>query len=419
MVKVLMFGWEFPPFFAGGVGIVCRELVNELIKRDDVSVTFVMPFGPKEVGEQGLRLLIADNYEAKNKISLRRIPSLLGAYITQEQYIQERERLRTEGNTHLKEDNTLNLYGEDLIAEVYKFSEKVKTIIEEEDFDVIHAHDWTTFPAAIDASKMSSKPFIAHVHITEFDKSGGNGCDPHIYDIEKEGLEYADKVVAISHRVKEGLVRNYGIDPNKIEVIHHAKIEVGEDLHNIKRINDKDKIVLYAGRMTLQKGPEYFIEAARKVTEFYPNVLFIMIGTGDQLSQMIKRSVELGLQDKFLFHGFYTRDDANKFFTLADVFVMPSVSEPFGVVPFEAMTKHTPAVISKQSGCSEIIQNTMKVDFWDVDEMANQIVSILKHQSLSDTLKENGKAEVEGLTWDEPARRVVDIYKDLHKRRKK
>jgi glycosyltransferase involved in cell wall biosynthesis len=412
-MKVLMLGWEFPPFFAGGAGIVCYELTKEMVKMNDVDLTYIMPFGPDEVENQHLRLLIASKFKGK-KITFKKVPSLLGTYMTQESYTRERQRLIEKGKIAMANDNTLSLYGNNLIDEVYSFAGRVSTIIEDEQFDVVHAHDWTTFPAAIRASEEMKKPLVVHMHITEFDKSGGNGADPHIYSIEKEGMEKADKIIAISQKVKDGLVKNYGIDPNKIEIIYHAKIDVGPDMNfELPKFKEKNKVVLYAGRMTLQKGPDYFIEAAKKVVNFYENVIFIMIGTGDQMTQMIRRTVELGLQDKFLFHGFYTRDEANKFFSLADIYVMPSVSEPFGIVALEGMCKATPTIISKQSGASEILTNVFKADFWDTDKMANQIVSLLNHKGLHNTMKKEGLNEVNRLTWDKPARRCVDIYKEL------
>lgn len=411
-----MLGWEFPPFFAGGAGIVCYELTREMVKIDDVDLTYVMPSGPDELTEQHLRVLIADRFEGK-KISFKKIPSLMGAYMTQDSYVEERQRLIRSGKLSMKGDNTLNLYGATLLEDVYNFVGGVSEIIDNEEFDVIHAHDWTTFPAAIYASEQMKKPLIVHIHITEFDKSGGNGADPHIYSIEKEGMDKADKIITISEKVKRGLIENYHIDPSKIEIVYHAKIDVGPDKDFVfPKFKDKNKVILYAGRMTLQKGPDYFVEAAAKVVNFYDNVIFIMAGSGDQMNQMIKRTVELGIQDKFLFHGFYTRDDANKFFSMADVFVMPSVSEPFGLVPFEAISKNTPTIISKQSGVSEILSNVLKVDFWDTDKMANQIVSILRHNELSNTMKKEGLSEVNKLTWDKPARRCVDIYKELIER---
>ncbi|MDH3353327.1 MAG: glycosyltransferase family 4 protein [Nanoarchaeota archaeon] len=412
-MKVLMLGWEFPPFFAGGAGIVCYELTKEMVKMDDVDLTYVMPFGPDEVVNQHLRVLIANKFKGK-KINFKKIPSLLGAYMTQESYIKERQRLINCGDLKMGSDNTLSLYGGNLIAEVYNFAERVNTIIDDEDFDVVHAHDWTTFPAAIRASEQMKKPLIVHMHITEFDKSGGAGADPHVYSIEKEGMDKADKIITISERVKQRLIESYHIDPSKIEIIYHAKIDVGSNGGlDLPKIKDKNKIVLFAGRMTLQKGADYFIEAAAKVANFYKNVIFVMIGSGDQMNQMIRKVAAMGLQDKVLFHGFYTRDEANKFFSMADVYVMPSVSEPFGLIPLEAMSKETPTIISKQTGASEILNNVLKVDFWDTNKMANQIVSLLKYNELHNTMKKEGLSEVNKLTWDKPARRCVDIYREL------
>lgn len=400
--------------------MVCRELLREFSARSDIDVTYVMPFGPDELKSQGFRVLLGEDYGIRGNVKTRCVSSCIGTYMSKEDYLKRISSLiySNRGVGRSADDNTLNLYGENLISEVYNFAEKAKLIGQEEDFDVIHAHDWTTFPAAEAISRESNKPFVVHVHITEFDKNGGQGADSDIYEIEKRGMEYADKVIAISNIVKNGLVKNYGIDPNKIEVIHNAKIDMGSDeVDNFHRFKDGEKVVLFAGRVTMQKGPEYFIEAAKKVLNVYDNVIFVMAGTGDQLKKMVNRVGELGLSDKFLFHGFYTRDEANKFFRLADVFVMPSVSEPFGLVPLEAMDRGTPTIISKQSGVSEILKNTLKVDFWDTDKMASQIVALLEHNSLNKEMSKHGNREVRGLTWDKPAKRCVEIYEELINKR--
>ena len=412
-MKVLMFGWELPPFFAGGVGTVCDELTKELCKREDISLTYVMPFGPDEVKNKKFKVIIAGNLKDRD-MRIRTVDSLLGAYMTETEYL-EKLKEHLDGKTGLGLDNTLRLYGANLIEEVCNFAKKAKRIIEEEDFDVIHAHDWTTFPAAEAASKASGKPFIVHVHITEFDKTGGHGVNQQVYEIEKQGMLSANKVIAVSNKVKNNLIKHYGIDPQKIEVVHNANIKLPSDPNReFPPIKENTKIVLYAGRVTMQKGPEYFVEMANKVLQHYDkDVLFVMAGTGEQLKDMIRKAGELGIADKFLFHGFYTRDDADRFFKLADLFVMPSVSEPFGVVPLEAMQKGTPAIVSKQSGCSEILNNVFKVDFWDINKMSNQVAALLNYTSLNKTLGEAGKKEVGKLTWEEPAKRCVDIYREL------
>lgn len=411
-MKVLMFGWELPPFFAGGVGTVCDELTKELSKRGDVSVTYVMPFGPSEIKNKKFRVIIAENIKDRD-MRLLTIPSLMGAYMTEEDYM-EKFMSELEGKTSIGKNNTKRLYGANLVKEVYNFAQKAKVIASNEDFDVIHAHDWTTFPAAEEASKLTGKPFIVHVHITEFDKTGGQDINQNIYEIEKQGMLSAKKVIAVSNHVKKMLVKHYGIDPKKIEVVYNAKTELeGDPNKDYPKIKGDSKVVLFAGRVTMQKGPEYFVEMAEKVSKIHNNVIFVMIGTGDQLKGMIRKVAEKGLSDKFLFHGFYTRDEANKFFKLADLFVMPSVSEPFGVVPLEAMSRGTPVIISKQSGCSEILKNTLKVNFWDIDKMSNQVTALLNYTALNKTMSSEGQKEVDKLTWEEPARRCIDIYKEL------
>ncbi len=411
-MKILMLGWEFPPFFAGGVGMVCYELTKAMVELNDVSITYVMPFGPKNISNKYLNILVADNLISDKKITLRKIPSLMNAYMSEKDYEKKtRDFIRNkDGDIELIHDNTLQLYGKDLISEVYNFAEKTKLIIKNENFDVIHAHDWQTIPAAIEAKRISGKPLIIHIHNTIYDRYLGMGGEKE-KEIELDGLHYADKIIAISYKVKDTLVNKYGIDPKKIEVIHNAKIGLKSDVEiEMPEINKKYKIVLYAGRVTIQKGPDYFVEAAAKVLEHYPDVKFIMAGSGDLLNQLIHRVAELGISDKFIFHGFYSREEGARFFEMADVFVMPSVSEPFGVVPLEAMLSNTPSIISKQSGCSEIISNVLKVDFWDVDMIANNIIALLNHKVLNNTMAKEGLNEINKLTWDKPAKRCVDLY---------
>lgn len=413
-MKVLMLGWEFPPFFAGGVGMVCYELTKAFSKRDDIQVTYVMPYGPKDLSSSHVRLIAAENLLPSANIKLRRIKSTLSAYISPDEYIQNLKKLNSkESSSGLDKDNTFRLYGKNLLEEVYRFAERVKLLAYEEDFDVIHAHDWTTFPAAIALHELTGKPLIVHIHITEFNKSGGNNVNQLLYDIEKQGMQKANAIIAISNLIKDICVKHYGIDQKKIHVIHNANVEMDEHITHLSDIKKYNKIVLFAGRMTLMKGPDYFVEAARKVCNYRNDVKFIMAGAGDMLNRMIDRAAQLGIADKFIFHGFYTREDAEKFFAMADVFVMPSVSEPFGVVPLEAMIKNTPTIISKQSGVSEVLSHTLKVDFWDTDEMANKILALLNYAPLHTEITFRGYREAKGMTWDEPAQKCINLYKKL------
>jgi glycosyltransferase involved in cell wall biosynthesis len=306
------------------------------------------------------------------------------------------------------------LYGRNILEEVYRFAAKVALIAEEERFDVIHAHDWTTFPAAIAAKNVSGKPMIVHVHITEFDKTGGNHANPDVYRIEKEGMDQANLVITVSDFIRQRCIQSYFTDPRKIRVVHNAASSMDESIdYQGGRLKDKDKIVLFAGRVTLQKGPDYFIDAAKLVLEKDPNVTFILAGTGDMLPAMIQKAAAMGISHKFIFPGFYNRAEAEKLFSMADVFVMPSVSEPFGVVPYEAQIKKTPTIISKQSGISEVLTHCLKVDFWEVKELAGKILALLHYPTLNKTMTENGYWEAKHSTWDKPAGLCINLYQEL------
>jgi glycosyltransferase involved in cell wall biosynthesis len=277
---------------------------------------------------------------------------------------------------------------------------------------VIHAHDWLTYKAGINAKKISGKPLIVHVHATEFDRTGGNSINQDVYRLEKEGMDYADKIITVSNYTKNMVVANYGIDPRKIEVVHNA-VEFTDFRWPDAKIKDGIKTVLFLGRITLQKGPDYFVYAAKRISDIYPNVRFIVVGSGDMQPFMIKKSAELGISDRMIFAGFMQGDDVDKAFQMADVYVMPSVSEPFGITPLEALRNHVPVIISKQSGVSEVLRNALKVDFWDIDEMTNKVVSVLKYSELHEELRDNGVDEVRKFSWDNPAGKCMDIYHNL------
>ena len=402
-MKILMLGWEFPPFFAGGAGIVCSELskaLNELGSK----VTFIMPKGPSDKLEK----LNKNNSLLKIKVpkqtmdlSKKKVSSLLKPYMGWEEYDElYKDYLQKTGNK--------DLYGKDLKAEVERFSDLILQF-KDEDFDVIHAHDWVTFLAGVKLKQITKKPLVVHVHITEFDKSGGLYADPYIYNIEKFGMLQADKIITVSYKIKEACVSHYGINQDKIEVVHNAATSM-KDI-NIRKA--PVKTVLFAGRITTQKGPQYFVEAAKKVLQIIQDVRFVMAGTGDLLPKMIDKVKNLGLEDKFVFTGFFTRDEAEHIFGSANVFVMPSVSEPFGLVPFESQLKRTPTIISKQSGISEVLKHALKVDFWDVDEMANKILALLHYTDLNEELSDKGFEEAKNNTWQLPASKCLKIYKSV------
>lgn len=416
-MKVLMLGWEFPPFFAGGAGIVCAELTKAL-NRQGTDVTYIMPHGPEEVydelskKEPKLKIVVADNYVKPSKTKFFKINSILQAYQSTEEYENIFSSIKKKNKS--KGDKTI--YGGNLKEEVHRFAEQVVKIIEAEgeNFDVIHAQDWTTIPAAIALKEKTGKPMVVHIHITEFDKTGGDHADPEIYAIEKKGMELADKVITVSNKTRQRVIQSYFINPNKVEVVHNAATPMNESaIYSKENIDPNSKIVMFAGRVTLQKGPDYFIDAAKKVLEHAPETKFIMAGTGDMLPQMIRKTADMGMSKNFMFTGFYTRDMAEKLFSMADVYVMPSVSEPFGVIPYEAQIKHTPTIVSKQTGVSEVLSHTLKTDFWDVNGLAGNILALLKYPILHSEIQANGYQEAKRTTWDVPASKCINIYSSL------
>lgn len=413
IMKVLMLGWEFPPFFAGGVGIVCYELTKALSKYDDVEVTYIMPYGPtrKEI-KNGVKILFANKFE-NLKVNVKTVNTTMYCYDSEQTYSNRITEILQRDFEDSKVKSIKDIYGSNLLEEVYLYAQRVAKLCKDEDFDVIHAHDWTTIPAAILLKELTGKPVVLHVHITELNKTGGSGGNEDVFEIERFGFTHSDKLITVSHQIKDMLINHYGCDSSKIEVIHNGGVSDMQKALVSEKIHKFDKVVLYAGRVTLQKGPEYFLKAAKKVLEYEPDTKFVMIGSGDMLARMIELSAELGISKSVLFHGFYNRAEAEMFFSLADVFVMPSVLEPFGIVPLEAVAKGTPVVISKQSGISEVLENCFKVDFWDTDEMAHKILALVRYGPLHSHMRDLAYIEFDKFNWDIPAKKMVDIYREL------
>jgi len=384
-----MLGWELPPYNSGGLGVACLGLARSLANQG-VAVTFVLPQKQK-FNIDFLNLVFAD-IKFSDKLESSYTPSIL---------FEE-----------LKLKNPIS----DFVSAALLFGKRVGEIAGKYNPDIIHAHDWLTYPAAIAAKKVTAKPLVSHVHSTEFDRTGGHFPNPEVFEIERKGLEYSDRVISVSNFTKNILIGNYGIKPDKINVVHNGceqieKSEFPPALTALKELGYK--IVLYLGRITLQKGPEYFIRAAKKVTDYNPKTLFVVAGSGDMQEKMIAEASYLGIMDKVMFTGFLRGDEKNKIYQAADVYVMPSVSEPFGITPLEAIANGTPVLVSKQSGVSEVLSNVLKTDFWDIDDMADKILAVLKYKSLtSDLRKESGK-ELPKINWDEAARKTIDIYKQL------
>ncbi len=422
-----MFGWEFPPHISGGLGTACYGLTKGLA-HNDTEVIFVVPKAYGDEDESAVRLVNAsevvvdskdrDYQEFWKKITYMEIGSNLIPYVSPEEFLKYAEENKLEG-TSLEEKvmsakfNFSGAYGTDLMAEVSRYALVAAGIAKKYDFDVIHAHDWLTYSAGIAAKEVSGKPLVVHMHATEFDRSG-KSVNQEVYDIERKGMEAADRVITVSNFTKAIVIEKYGIDPKKIYTVHNAVEPTEKDFSELEK-KVKEKVVTFLGRLTQQKGPEYFIEAANLILQRDPNVRFVMAGSGDLMNKMIKRVAELKIATKFHFTGFLRGADVDKMLGLSDVFVMPSVSEPFGIVPLEAMRSSVPVVISKQSGVSEILKHALKVDYWDVSGMADAIYGLLHYKSLNDMFRKYGKDEVDSLKWDNAAYKVVQVYESLFK----
>ncbi len=398
-MNVLMFGWEFAPMFSGGLGVVCKSLTNELL-RQNVGVTFVIPKKLTDL-KSNARILSAE--EIVGKLKKIEINSILSPYISEHGYSEEYETIR--------DKLSRSLYGEDLYQEVSRYTLAAQKIAKKEQFDLIHAHDWMTFQAGIAAKKISKKPLIVHIHNTVFDR-GGNNPNHHEYLIEKRGFTEADKIIAVSNYTKNIVETKYGINPNKIEVVHNA-VEMDEEIPIENKIFPKQKMVLFLGRVTMQKGPDYFAKAAKKVLEVYPNVKFIVAGSGDMQGKMIQYTAEEGISEHVLFTGALNRKDAHRAFKMADLYVMPSISEPFGVTPLEAAIHGTPSIISKNAGVKEVLPSALQTDFWDVTEMANKIIGALKYPALYETMQENMHTDLAKISWEKSANECQMIYKNV------
>lgn len=422
-MKVLMFGWEFPPHISGGLGTACYGLTKSLAKQN-LDIIFVVPKAFGDEDQSQIRVVGANNVPITVKrfkfrdtikdISYVEVGSNIVPYVSTEQYydiINARHKL-TEDYTETDEYGKLHFnggYGGGLMEEVGKYAEIAKSIAMRYDFDVIHAHDWLTYNAGIAVKQITGKPLVVHVHATEFDRSGMS-VNQDVYNIERAGMHWADKVITVSNLTRNIVIQHYGVDPEKIVTVYNAvePVDNPDKVQYEKGFNDK--IVTFLGRVTYQKGPEYFVEAAYKVLQRISNVKFVMAGSGDLLEKMIRRAAELGITSKFHFTGFLKGDDVVKMFNISDVYVMPSVSEPFGISPLEAMRSNVPVIISKQSGVSEILKHAIKVDFWDVDAMADSIHAILKYPGLTQMFKEHAKKEVDSLKWDNAAVKIKNIY---------
>jgi glycogen synthase len=442
-MRVFMLGWEFPPFISGGLGTACYGLTKAM-SGIGTDIMFVLPRPVSTPFSTHVRLvspregspLASPSTEFRldefDNVTFRTVSAnLQSVYDTPADYEQqmkeERERRVRAGEAVLSEPSTAASmrtvnpggastggahYAGDLFSEVQRYAMLAAEIARHESFEVVHAHDWMTFPAGLAVAGIKGVPLVVHVHSTEFDRSGLH-VDQRIYDIERRGMHGAIKIIAVSHLTRNMVIHHYGIDPGKVEVVYNAIESNGNGFDEEKyKIHKDEKIVLFLGRITMQKGPEYFLAAAKKVLEVMDNVKFVMAGSGDMIRRTIEMAASMGIGHKVLFTGFLRGGDVDKVFKMADLYVMPSVSEPFGIAPLEAMSHDVPVIISKQSGVAEVLTHALKVDFWDINEMANKIIAVLRHPPLSDTLRQHGSFEVRRLSWTDAAKACVQVYSD-------
>jgi glycogen(starch) synthase len=406
-----MFGWEFPPYNSGGLGVACLGLTTALA-RNDLQVLFVLP-KKVDIDSDFVDFEFADIAATpglQHNIQITAVNSLLQPYQNTNSYVN---RLNA-----LKDYEQKYMYGDSLMDEVMRYGMLAEKIALTKEFDVIHAHDWLSYPAGMMAKAISGKPFIAHIHATEFDRTGGH-VNEEIYKIEQEGMQMADQVVAVSELTRQTVINQYGIPADKVVVVHNG-IDLADYAHQgpgqpaIDKLKKAGyKIVLFVGRMTMQKGPEYLLQAAARVASRYEKVKFVIAGSGDMEKKLIELSAELGLTDKVIFPGFLRGAALSAMYKQADVFVMPSVSEPFGLVALEAVANHTPIIVSKQSGVAEVVDHAFKVDFWDVQAMADAILGIFNYGAMFKPLTENGYAQASTITWDKAAVAVKGLYQKL------
>ncbi len=411
-MRVLMFGWEFPPSISGGLGVACEGLVRGLLELD-TEVSLVLPRRAVATPIENLRIIPASDGEraalgrrgrGRPSLRVRRIATPLRPYMTAALYEDERRPGARPGKRFGGN------YGPDLPREVLRYAAAAARIASRESFDVIHAHDWLTFLAGVEARRASGKPLVLHVHATEFDRAGG-GENGFVTAIERLGLATADRVVAVSGYTAELVARRYGVPAERLRVVHNA-IDARESAAHWDS-EGSDPLVLFAGRITWQKGPDYFVEAAARVAAERSDVRFVVAGSGDHMRAMKEHVAARGLRKRFLFTGLLPPAELDRLYARADVYVMPSVSEPFGLTALEALQHGTPVIVSRSAGVSEVVRNLLRVEFGDIEDLASKILSVLSFPPLRETLSDRGRADARRLSWRDSAARCIDVYREL------
>lgn len=416
-MKALMFGWEFPPHILGGLGTASYGLSRGMHNCGNMDITFVIP---KPMGDEdkSFAQIIGcnDTPVAWRDVSREYVESRIGNVMSPDMYFALRDHIYADFNYMRLNDlgciEFSGRYPDNLLEEINNYSIVAGVIARTIPCDVIHSHDWLTYPAGIHAKKITGKPLVIHVHATDFDRSRGN-VNPTVFAIEKDGMENADHIITVSNLTRRTVIEKYGIDPAKVTTVHNAVVPLSEELLSIPKPENKEKVVTFLGRITMQKGPEYFVEAAAKVLKKNHNVRFVMAGSGDMMDDMIELAARRGIADRFHFTGFLRGKQVYEMLKASDVYIMPSVSEPFGISPLEAMQMGVSSIISKQSGCAEILHHVIKTDYWDIDAMADAIHAIISYPAMYESLKNEGIEEMKGITWEKAGQKVIDIYKTL------
>lgn len=416
-MKALMFGWEFPPHILGGLGTASYGLTKGMAENGNMDITFVIPkpYGDEE--KSFARIIGAGNTPiAWRDTSWDYVQSRIGHVMDPQMYFDLRSNIYADFNYMNVNDlgciEFSGRYPDNLLEEINNYSIVAGVIARTVDFDIIHSHDWLTYPAGIHAKQVTGKPLVIHVHATDFDRSRGN-VNPTVFSIERDGMLNADHIITVSNLTRKTVIEKYGIDASKVTTVHNAVEPLNDELKNVQVNKTKEKVVTFLGRITMQKGPEYFVEAAAKVLRKVHNVRFVMAGSGDMMNKMIDLAAQKDIADRFHFPGFQKGKQVYEMLKASDVYIMPSVSEPFGISPLEAMQMGVPSIISKQSGCAEILNNVIKTDFWDVDAMADAIYSIITYPAMYNQLHSEGLTEVDGIQWKKAGKKVIDIYNNL------
>ncbi|WP_321332817.1 glycosyltransferase family 4 protein [uncultured Bacteroides sp.] len=419
-MKVLMFGWEFPPHILGGLGTASYGLTKGMALQEDLDITFCIPKPCGDEDQSFLKIIGMNNTPVVWKdVHWDHVNSRMGSYMDPQLYYDLRDHIYADFRYLYTNDlgciEFSGRYPDNLYEEINNYSIVAGVVARQQQFDIIHSHDWLTYPAGIHAKQVSGKPLVVHVHATDFDRSRGN-VNPTVYAIEKNGMDQADHIMCVSELTRQTVIHKYFQDPKKVTTVHNAVSPLSEEIMEIEaQKNPKEKIVTFLGRITMQKGPEYFVEAAAMVLKRTRNVRFVMAGDGDMMNQMIRLAAERGIADRFHFPGFMKGKQVYEVLKASDVYIMPSVSEPFGISPLEAMQCSVPAIISKQSGCAEILDKCIKTDYWDIQAMADAIYAICTYPALYEYLRDEGKKEVDQIKWENVGYKVRSIYDEVLK----